>query len=140
MGAPQFLLDTLSIADVTDRAQHQGPTAQRHGTQADLDGKFGAVAASAVKIEAGAHPSNLWGLRKRGAMLVMLRPETGGHEDFDFLSEQFASLIPEQGLCLGVDLYDGAVLLDGYDGIRDSLKEGAGEQKIAQCLRGGIRS
>jgi hypothetical protein len=73
-------------------------------------------------------------------MLVMLHPETRGDQDFDFLSEQFASLIPEQGLSLGVDLYDGAVLLDGYDGIRDSLKEGAGEQKIAQCLRGGIRS
>jgi len=70
---------------------------------------------------------------------VMLHPETRGDEDFDFLSEQFASPITEQGLCLGVDLYDGAVLLDGYDGIRDSFKEGAGEQKIAQCLRGGIR-
>ena len=55
------------------------------------------------------------------------------------MSEQFASPITEQGLCLGVDLYDGAVLLDGYNGIRDSLKESAGEQKIAQCLRGGIR-
>jgi hypothetical protein len=72
-------------------------------------------------------------------MLVMLHTETRGDEDFDFLSEQFASPIPEQGLSLGVDLYDRAVLLDGYDGIREGLEEGADEQKIAHCFRGAIR-
>ena len=68
-------------------------------------------------------------------MLVMLHTETRRDEDFDFLPDQLASLITEQSLCLGVNLHDSAVPLDGYHGIGDCFEQGAGEQKIAQCLR-----
>lgn len=64
-------------------------------------------------------------------MLVMLRTETRGNEDFDFLSDEFATVIPEQCLGLGVDLHNRAVLRDGYDGVRDRLQKRTRQQNIA---------
>jgi hypothetical protein len=48
-----------------------------------------------MEIQAHSHPSNLWSGREVLAMLVVLAPIAFGNEYFDFLANQFATVIPK---------------------------------------------
>ena len=68
-------------------------------------------------------------------MLMVVSTETRWDEKLNFLSEKLSSAIAEQRFSLGIYLHDRAVLLNGDDGIRDCLKQGAVEEKISQGFR-----
>lgn len=54
-----------------------------------------------------------------------MMPATEAHwdKDFDFLSNQLASLVAKQRLGLGIDLDNGSVVLHGYDRVRNCFQE-----------------
>jgi len=58
-------------------------------------------------------------MREVSAMMVMLFVIAGGDKNFDFLSNQFAARVPEDGFGLLIHLNNRALTVDGYDGIRN---------------------
>ena len=135
MGAAQFLLDALAIADVANGAEHERSTFNRDRAQADFNRELRAVATMATKIETCSHPANFGRFRKGCAVLLVMRARSRRNQHFDFLANEFVAGVAEHGFGLGIDLNDGAFDINGYDGIRDRFQKGTGEKNFSNLLR-----
>src|SRR5579864_2295546 len=130
IGSSQLFGNSLAIADVANRAQHERSVLRDHWTETDLYGELSSVATSTGEIDIRTHPSGLGRLREILAVMVVLVPITLGDKHFDLLTDQFVTLIAEQLLGLRIDLNDGSITIDGNDGIRKSLQEIPGKESF----------
>ncbi len=108
-------LGPLPSRDVHDRSQHEDPFACFDGVQSDLDGDLHAVLADAVQITAGPHRPRLWMSEKVRAQARVTTTDLLGHEQFDGLSEQRLSGIPEEPLDFAIDEQDRSMPIDHHD-------------------------
>ena len=91
----QLFFDSLAIADVANRTQHQRSFSRGDGTQADFDGKFRTITPSTMEIQFRSHAPRLRSLRELLAMMMMLATIAIGNKHFDFTANQFLALIAE---------------------------------------------
>ena len=126
----QRAFDAFAVGDVANRAADQRLVAGLERAQADLDGKFLAVLAKTIQVEAGAHLAHAWLGEVAGPKARMPRAEPGRHEHLHRLAEQLRTRVAEHGLGPRVHQHDGAGLVDDDDRIGRRFQEPA-EQRIS---------
>ena len=122
VGAAQFFLNPLAIADVANDAQNHRSIIRCHRAEADLHRKFRSVATPSIEIESRSHASNLGLLVEMLAMEMMLWPLPVRDQNLDLLSDQFVARVTEQGFRLRIDLNDDALLVHRRHGVRNRFQ------------------
>jgi len=91
MGFAQFLLDSLTVTDVADGAQHHRAALDKNRAETDFDRKFRAVTPPSVEIETLPHPSNPGRGGEALTVIVMPIAEALGNQHLDFLAHQLTA-------------------------------------------------
>src|SRR5260370_898857 len=108
----ELVLGPLAFGDVADRAGDERALLGFERAQADLDGKFAAVLAPAVKLQARAHGAHLGIGEIAVAMLRMLVAEPLWTQHPDRVAKQLAASVNEELFGLRVDQRDAPVVTD----------------------------
>ena len=89
----KFFCDSLAVADVADRAQHEPSLLGGDRTETDFYREFRAIAPPAVEIQVRSHASGLRRLREVLAMMVVLGAIALRNQHFDLLADQFVAVV-----------------------------------------------
>src|ERR1044071_3398690 len=87
-----FALRQFALSDVTNRAGYQLALGADR-TEADFDGKLGAVLSASEQLESGAHRAGVSALEVRGPMPHVSRTVPIRNQDLDAFPEELVSTI-----------------------------------------------
>ncbi len=119
----QLGLQPLSIGHVADRAGDEQASRRLDRTQADLDGKLGAVAAQAEQLDARAHGPESRRREESLAVGGMGRAVPFGQKDLDRLADQLVSGVAEEAFGLLVDEHHPAGGIGDDHGVRSRVEQ-----------------
>src|SRR5579871_5004414 len=119
----KLLFRPLTLGDVAYGAGHQYAFIGSDGTQTDFDGKFAAVLAQSIKLQAGSHRANARLVKESGAVAGMAASKTFRYQGLDFAAQQLFPRITEKLLHLRVGEYDFAFRIDHHHGVRSGLQK-----------------
>ena len=123
--AAKLLAQAALVGDVADRSAHQDALAGLERAETDLDGKFTAVLAPAIEIEARAHRTHARLVEEGVALGGVAGAKTVGDEHLHLVAQKFLPRVAEELFRLRVDQDDLAVVVDDHHRVGRRLEQAA---------------